>query len=130
MSEIDLSNKAIYDMVNDQKVKEKNTSEDSSVDSSVFEEEKTTQPRVVVSTPSATSAPAKAPEHKFKMERSFKNFIIFVLVIVFIAAFIYFTIYRLGWGIKECINHNYQDCAALLTPEIAPLAATGLLALL
>lgn len=115
MSEIDLSNKAIYDMINDQKVKEKNTSEEDIV-------------KTAPETP--TKATTKGSIHKFKMERSFKNFIIFVLVIVFIAALIYFTIYRLGWGIKECMNHNYQDCAALLTPELAPLAATGLLVLL
>jgi hypothetical protein len=126
MSQVDLSNKAIYDMVNDQIVTEKqnyDNTDTESVESSVFEKETT----ISTSAPQVTST---VPKQRFKLERSIKGFVVFVVVIVFIAAFIYFTIYRLGWGIKECINHNYQDCAALLTPELAPLAATGLLVLL
>jgi hypothetical protein len=81
--------------------------------------------------PAKPAKPAQPqPESKFKLERSLKSFLLFVAIIVLIAAVIYFTIYRLGWGVKECMNKNYEDCAALLTPELAPLAATGLLVLL
>ena len=129
MSEVDLSNKAIYDMVNDQKVSEKHYSDESSIDSTISEEGVVAKP-VKPTQVKVIEVETSVAKPKFKIERSLKSFIIFVLVIVFIAAFIYFTIYRLGWGIKECMNKNYQDCAALLTPELAPLAATGLLALL
>ena len=112
MSNVDLADKAIYDMLNDNQ-------------------------KVVVPEQQAQQAQAKQPTQEVqakqpskKMVRSLKGFVMFTLIIVLIAAFIYFTIYRLGWGVSECVKKNYHDCATLLTPELAPLAATGLLALL
>lgn len=67
---------------------------------------------------------------KHKPKRSLKGFLVFILIILLFIWIIYFTIFRLGWGIKQCMNKSYHDCAALLTPELAPLAATGLLAFL
>jgi hypothetical protein len=123
MSELDLSNKALYDMIGNGVVVEKAPQmemEDTPVQSVQEPVKPTMQPTVV----SAVEAKPKT----FKIERSLKTFVIFVLAVALIAAFIYFTIYRLGWGVKECMNKNYHDCAALLTPEMAPIAATGLLA--
>jgi hypothetical protein len=120
MSNIDLANKAVYDMINDNVTQENDTPSNGV---------KQVSNGVKQATATAT-APALAPSKPLKMERSFKGFFIFVFVIIFIGAFIYFTIYRLGWGIKECVNKNFHDCAALLTPEVAPLAAAGILALI
>ena len=114
MSKVDLADKAIYDMLGDnQKV--------------VVPEhaEQVAQPAQVAQ----VAQPAQPVQSK-KMVRSFKGFVVFAVVVILIAAFIYFTIYRLGWGVSECVKGNYHDCAALLTPEVAPLAATGILALL
>ena len=60
----------------------------------------------------------------------FNIHVLFVAIIVVLALCVYFTIYRLGWGVSECMNKNYHNCAALLTPEVAPLALTGLAALI
>jgi hypothetical protein len=124
MSQLDLSDKALYDMIDNGIVVEKAPiMEMESIPVSKVAEE-----RVKLVQP-AEPIQATKPK-KFKIERSLKTFVIFILVVALVAAFIYFTIYRLGWGVKECINKNYHDCAALLTPEMAPLAATGLLAFL
>ena len=116
MSQLDLSNKALYDMIDNSLVVEKTPlmEMEENIVSKAVEEQVT---------------PVEKPK-QFKIERSLKSFVIFILVIALVAAFIYFTVYRLGWGVKECMNKNYHDCAALLTPEMAPLAATGLLAFL
>ena len=63
-------------------------------------------------------------------KRSLGGFLLFVAIVVVLALCIYFTIYRLGWGVSECMNKNYHNCGVLLTPEVAPLALTGLAALL
>ena len=123
MSQLDLSDKALYDMI-DNGVVEKGPlapimeMESIPIQKTVEEQVKSSQ----------TVEPIEFKSKSFKIERSLKTFVIFVLVVTLVAAFIYFTVYRLGWGVKECMNKNYHDCAALLTPEIAPLAATGLLA--
>ena len=122
MSNLDLSNKNLYDMLADSRVHEKVPGMEQLTDEQPIDE----QPLSEIITPVA-SQPVKK---RFRIIRSFKTFIIFVLVVALIAAFIYFTVYRLGWGVKECMNKNYHDCAALLTPELAPLAATGLVAML
>ncbi len=120
MSQLDLSDKALYDMINgNQVVMEK---------APMMEMEEQSSEKNVDAT--VARAPVENKPKSFKIERSLKTFVIFVLVVTLVAAFIYFTVYRLGWGVKECMNKNYHDCAALLTPEIAPLAATGLLALI
>ncbi len=120
MSELDLSNKALYDMIGNGVVEKNPFMEMESIPVSKAVEEQVQSAQSV--------EPAKPKP--FKIERSLKTFVIFVLAVALIAAFIYFTVYRLGWGVKECMNKNYHDCAALLTPEMAPLAATGLLAFL
>jgi hypothetical protein len=121
MSELDLSNKALYDMI-DNGVVEKSPS------SPIMEMESIPIQKAVEEQIKLAESVEPAKPKQFKIERSLKTFVIFVLVVALIAAFIYFTVYRLGWGVKECMNKNYHDCAALLTPEMAPLAATGLLA--
>ncbi len=116
MSELDLSNKALYDMIGNGVVEKAPIMESVPISKAVEEQVK----------PAQAVEPAKPKT--FKIERSLKSFVIFILAVALIAAFIYFTVYRLGWGVKECMNKNYHDCAALLTPEMAPIAATGLLA--
>ena len=64
-----------------------------------------------------------------KMKRTVKNFVLFALTVALVVCVLYFLIYRLGWGVSECMNKNYHNCAALLTPEVAPLAALGLASL-
>jgi magnesium-transporting ATPase (P-type) len=123
MSQLDLSDKALYDMIGNGVVVEK------APQMEMMEMEDTPVQRV--QPVQRIQEPVEETKPKtFKIERSLKTFVIFILVIALVAAFIYFTIYRLGWGVKECMNKNYHDCAALLTPEMAPLAATGLLAFL
>jgi hypothetical protein len=119
MSQLDLSDKGLYDMIGNGSVVEKVPLMEMEERKPIFKtvEEQVQADQVV-----------EQPKKQFKIERSLKTFVIFILAIALVAAFIYFTVYRLGWGVKECMNKNYHDCAALLTPEIAPLAATGLLA--
>lgn len=132
MSNVDLSNKAVYDMLNDNVKQEKQVMP-------VMQKMPMPQPEapsmpmpmpMPMPEPETPSVPAKQTQGPKKMVRSLKGFVMFALIVILIAAFIYFTVYRLGWGVQECMKKNYHDCAALLTPEIAPLAATGLLALL
>jgi magnesium-transporting ATPase (P-type) len=120
MSQLDLSDKALYDMIGNGVVVEK------APQMEMMEMEDTP----VQSVQRIQEPVVEAKPKSFKIERSLKSFVIFILVVALVAAFIYFTVYRLGWGVKECMNKNYHDCAALLTPEMAPLAATGLLAFL
>ena len=61
-----------------------------------------------------------------KPKRSVWGFIKFALIVVLLALIIYFTIYRIGWGVSECAKRNYHDCAALLTPELSTLALTSI----
>ena len=124
MSQLDLSDKALYDMIGNGVVEKTPLME--------MEESKPFTPSLEeqVMAIESVSPDVEAKPKPFKIVRSLKSFVIFILVIALIAAFIYFTIYRLGWGVKECMNKNYHDCAALLTPEMAPIAATGLLAFL
>jgi len=61
-----------------------------------------------------------------KPKRSVWGFIKFALVVLLFALIIYFTIYRIGWGVSECAKRNYHDCAALLTPELSALALTSI----
>lgn len=63
---------------------------------------------------------------KAKPKRSVWGFIKFALIVILLALIIYFTIYRIGWGITECAKRNYHDCAALLTPELSTLALTSI----
>lgn len=120
MSSVDLSNKDMYKMLNENMV------EPEMVDA-VAMEAPVPQMQPIMAPP---MMPEPQPEKPKKMVRSIKGFFMFAIVVILAAAFIYFTVYRLGWGVKECMNKNFHDCAALLTPEIAPLAATGLIALL
>ncbi len=120
MSQLDLSDKALYDMIGNGGVVEKTPlMEMEEINPVTFP----VQENVV-----ADNTVVEAKPKPFKIVRSLKTFVIFILAVALIAAFIYFTVYRLGWGVKECMNKNYHDCAALLTPEMAPIAATGLLA--
>jgi hypothetical protein len=66
----------------------------------------------------------KPVQHKPK--RSVWGFIKFALIVILLALIIYFTIYRIGWGVSECAKRNYHDCAALLTPELSALALTSI----
>jgi len=61
-----------------------------------------------------------------KPKRSVWGFIKFALIVILIALIIYFTIYRIGWGVTECSKRNYHDCGALLTPELSALALTSI----
>jgi hypothetical protein len=140
MSALDLSDKSLYDMINNNnRITEKNPMMEMRMqkEAEIMPElssqsevmpELSQQPQLLLE---PEVIPETIPKKKsFKIVRSLKSFVIFVIAVALIAAFIYFTIYRLGWGVKECMNKNYHDCAALLTPEMAPLAATGLLALI
>jgi hypothetical protein len=124
MSNVDLADKAIYDMLNDNQkvVVPEQLTQDEMTQDEMTQDEMTQQVESV--------QPVQAKQPSKKMVRSLKGFVMFALIVVLIAAFIYFTIYRLGWGVSECMKKNYHNCATLLTPEVAPLAATGLLALL
>jgi hypothetical protein len=64
---------------------------------------------------------------KSKPKRSIWGFIKFALIVILLALIIYFTIYRIGWGVTECSKRNYHDCAALLTPELSTLALTSIM---
>lgn len=64
---------------------------------------------------------------KSKPKRSVWGFIKFALIVILLALIIYFTIYRIGWGVSECSKRNYHDCAALLTPELSTLALTSIM---
>ena len=110
MSNVDLADKAIYDMLNDN--------------------EKVVPEQPVQPVQPIEPVQPMPVKDSIKMVRSFKGFLMFALIVILIAAFIYFTVYRLGWGVSECMKKNYHDCATLITPEVAPLAATGILALL
>lgn len=66
----------------------------------------------------------------FMTKKSFTGFLLFAAIIIVLALCIYFTLYRLGWGVSSCINKNYHDCGVLLTPELAPVALTGLVSLI
>ena len=61
-----------------------------------------------------------------KPKRSVWGFIKFALIVILIALIVYFTIFRIGWGVTECSKRNYHDCAALLTPELSALALTSI----
>jgi hypothetical protein len=61
-----------------------------------------------------------------KPKRSVWGFIKFALIVILLALIIYFTIYRIGWGVTECAKRNYHDCAALLTPELSAIALTSI----
>jgi len=65
----------------------------------------------------------------FMTKKSFSGFLLFVAIVVVLALCIYFTLYRIGWGVSSCLNKNYHDCGVLLTPELAPVALTGLVLL-
>ena len=71
--------------------------------------------------------PTKVQSVKSKPKRSVWGFIKFGLIVILIALIIYFTIYRIGWGVSECAKRNYHDCAALLTPELSTLALTSIM---
>ncbi len=127
MSGVDLSNKDMYNMLNENIDVQNQPMQP-------MQEMPPMPPQPIPMPPQVEPKPVEqkpvAPTGPKKMVRSFKGFFMFALVVILVAAFIYFTVYRLGWGVKECMNKNFHDCAALLTPEIAPLAATGLLAIL
>ena len=71
--------------------------------------------------------PRQTQPAKHKPKRTIWGFIKFALIVILLALIIYFTIYRLGWGISECAKRNYHDCAALLTPELSALALTSIM---
>jgi cobalamin biosynthesis Mg chelatase CobN len=76
---------------------------------------------------SQTAQPQAAQSAKQqKPKRSTWGFIKFALIVILIALIIYFTLYRIGWGVSECAKRNYHDCAALLTPELSALALTSI----
>jgi hypothetical protein len=68
----------------------------------------------------------KAEPTKSKPKRSVWGFIKFALIVILLALIIYFTIYRIGWGVTECAKRNYHDCTALLTPELSAIALTSI----
>ncbi len=132
MSGVDLSNKDMYNMLNEN-IDVQNQPMQPMQEMPPMPPMPPMQPQPMPPLPpmpSQVEPKPVAPTGPKKMVRSFKGFVMFALVVILVAAFIYFTVYRLGWGVKECMNKNFHDCAALLTPEIAPLAATGLLAIL
>ena len=107
MSDIDLSSKQIYDSLNNDQINIP-TQTDNDNNNAV------------------KRAEPSQPMFQFqKPKRSFIGFVIFVLIIAILAFCIYFTIYRLGWGVKECVNKKYTNCAALLSPELSQLALLG-----
>ena len=94
----------------------------------------TTQPEPEPVQPQpAQQQPAQQPQQqqqqpvKSKPKRSVWGFIKFALIVILIALIIYFTIYRIGWGVSECAKRNYHDCAALLTPELSTIALTSIM---
>lgn len=76
--------------------------------------------------PTQPAQPVQTQPSKTKSKRSVWGFIKFALIIILIALIIYFTIYRIGWGVSECAKRNYHDCAALLTPELSALVLTSI----
>ena len=116
MAYLNLSDPSVYDLVN--------------------QETGTNSSKVMQNTPVSTQqappvAVIKVTNKKTPLfKRNLHGFLLFVAIIVVLALCVYFTIYRLGWGVSECMNKNYHNCAALLTPEVAPLALTGLAALI
>lgn len=70
--------------------------------------------------------PVQPQPTKAKPKRSVWGFIKFALIVILLALIIYFTIYRIGWGVSECAKRNYHDCTALLTPELSALALTSI----
>jgi len=120
MANIDLANQRIYEMVEPG---------NAGVVRPVTEQEvKPTQVQ-----PATQSSVVAVKVEEKKENKIFNNtvggFLLFVAIVVVIALFIYFTVYRLGWGVTECMQKNYHNCATLVTPEVAPLALTGLAAL-
>lgn len=83
------------------------------------------QPVQPVQPPQSKSQPEVKKETQ-KPKRSVWGFIKFALIVILIALIVYFTIYRIGWGVSECSKHNYHDCATLLTPELSALALTSI----
>jgi cobalamin biosynthesis Mg chelatase CobN len=69
---------------------------------------------------------SKASQQSQPRKRSVWGFIKFALIVVLLALIVYFTIYRIGWGISECSKRNYHDCAALLTPELSSIALASI----
>lgn len=110
--------------------KEKNTIEEQVVPQPVQQltHSQQLQPTQVqtVDQPIQGEQPVQPQPTKAKPKRSVWGFIKFALIVILLALIIYFTIYRIGWGVTECAKRNYHDCTALLTPELSALALTSI----
>ena len=143
MSNVNLADPGLYELVNDQAANEEPTQTMMAPTQTMMAPVATTQAsnnapvpvqvtptrveiKQTVPSPVVKVTPRKAPMFK----RSLGGFLLFVAIVVVLALCIYFTVYRLGWGVSECMNKNYHNCGVLLTPEVAPLALTGLAALI
>jgi hypothetical protein len=131
MANLDLSDKALYSMVNPNVKVPANQLEDEAPNVDVRGVPAVNNGNAAsvaeANRPLVTGAPTTQPR---KMKRTFKNFLLFVATVALVVCVLYFLVYRLGWGVSECMNKNYHNCATLLTPEVAPLAALGLAGLM
>jgi len=133
MANINLSNGSLYELIQEEKVvsEVKPTEYEKSQQMLNVDE---VQPKQVVSDVPAKQESVTVVKVNQKSNKLFKRslggFLLFVAIVVVLALCLYFTIYRLGWGVSECMNKNYHNCGVLLTPEVAPLALTGLAALI
>ena len=136
MSNVNLSDPNLYELVNN---KEENSEAaqpmmaplaNSQATNNAPVPVKVVPTRIEIQQPAPSTVIKVTPKKSPLFKRSLGGFLLFVAIIVVLALCIYFTIYRLGWGVSECMNKNYHNCAALLTPEVAPLALTGLAALI
>jgi len=84
------------------------------------------QPAQPAQSGNSVTAAQAAQGVQSKPKRSVWGFIKFALIVILLALIIYFTLYRIGWGVTECAKRNYHDCAALLTPELSTLALTSI----
>jgi hypothetical protein len=131
MANLNLSNGSLYELVQEQKVEEKvevQPMEQIMPNKNVVDEPVPTK-GMAVKQEAVTVVKVNNKSKKF-FDRSLGGFLLFVAIVVVLALCLYFTIYRLGWGVSECMNKNYHNCGVLLTPEVAPLALTGLAALI
>ncbi len=117
MSNIDLDNHQIYDVLNDDYYEHMVSVSQSAAAATTAQ--KNVDKIEKVERFSNTYEPKK-------LKRSFWGFIKFALIVIFIVVVLYLVIDRIGWGVQECMKKNYHDCAALLTPELAPLVALAL----
>ena len=129
MANLNLSNGSLYELVNEKKVDDRQVDEVENTNPTV--QAMLNVPVNKVTQQDSPVVTVKVNQKSNKLfKRSLGGFLLFVAIVVVLALCIYFTLYRLGWGVSECMKKNYHNCGVLLTPEVAPLALTGLATLI